>query len=68
LRNTGLALERFFSENRLNPEVEIHSPKINAGLFNVPWEETEKVLETVLHRFMPRSGEATLDWYVWSFE
>lgn len=29
--------------NRLGPRV-VHMPKINSGLFRVPWEETEKVL------------------------
>jgi ADP-ribose 1''-phosphate phosphatase len=27
---------------------EIHMPKINSGLFNVPWEETQYELESVL--------------------
>jgi ADP-ribose 1''-phosphate phosphatase len=41
------------------PEFEIHSPKINAGLFNVPWEQTAEVLEHLLW------GRA-VKWVVWT--
>lgn len=42
LSNTRKALTNFLE---VNPLVEIHLPRINAGLFEVPWEETEKILK-----------------------
>lgn len=39
----------------------IHSPRINAGLFNVPWEKTEAVIEAAI-----RYTDVT--WTVWTLE
>lgn len=46
----------------LPKDVEIHSPKINAGLFKVPWAETEKVINEVLKDY-PK-----VKWVVWEQE
>lgn len=37
--------------NNMPPGYEIHAPKINSGLFRVPWERTEWVMEGVLKTF-----------------
>jgi ADP-ribose 1''-phosphate phosphatase len=50
LLNTREALDDLkdmISDCALDVE-EIHMPKINAGLFKVPWEETEAVIKDVL--------------------
>ena len=39
---------------------EIHSPKINAGFFGVPWEDTEKVLKQALV-----AANTDTKWIVW---
>jgi len=39
---------------------EIHSPKINSGLFRVPWEQTEAVLIKALEK------HPEINWTVWS--
>jgi ADP-ribose 1''-phosphate phosphatase len=39
---------------------EIHSPKINAGLFKVPWDDTEKVLLRAL-----ADMKTDVTWTVW---
>lgn len=41
-------------------EVDIHSPKINSGLFGVPWEKTQVAIEAVLKRY-----PITVNWTVW---
>jgi ADP-ribose 1''-phosphate phosphatase len=38
-------------------ERKINSPKINSGLFNVPWELTEGVIKKIIPENMP--------WTVW---
>jgi ADP-ribose 1''-phosphate phosphatase len=40
---------------------EIHSPKINAGKFAVPWEKTAEIVERALVRY-PK-----IKWTVWEF-
>jgi ADP-ribose 1''-phosphate phosphatase len=40
----------------------INSPKINSGLFEVPWEKTEKVLKRVLKKYPNHK------WIVWEKE
>jgi ADP-ribose 1''-phosphate phosphatase len=40
--------------------IEIHSNKFNSGLFRVPWEESEKVIEKYLNQ------HPNLHWVVWS--
>lgn len=39
---------------------EIHSPKINSGLFGVPWNKTEAVIQSQLNLF-PK-----INWTVWT--
>lgn len=41
LKNTESALEMMQN----TPIKELHMPKINSGLFGVPWEETEAILK-----------------------
>jgi ADP-ribose 1''-phosphate phosphatase len=43
----------------LPPDVEVHSPKINSGLFGVPWEKTEKILNECLVHY------PEVKWVVW---
>ncbi len=43
----------------LPKNMEIHSPKINAGLFGVPWAQTEKVINDVLQDY------PNVKWVVW---
>lgn len=59
LENTGRAVRAFLIDGRFTPGVQLHSPRINAGLFGVPWEKTEAVLEAQLRPF-------SKDWYVWT--
>lgn len=54
--NTTLALAQFcqnvsatYYNDSGNP-IEVYSNKFNSGLFNVPWESSELILETVLKR------------------
>lgn len=50
--------------SRLKPgtKVIIHSPKINAGLFAVPWEKTEAAIEKAILT----SSHVNVSWTVWS--
>lgn len=41
---------------------EIHSPKINSGLFEVPWNKTEEIINNSLELY-PK-----VRWYVWEKE
>lgn len=43
-------------------EYTIHSPKINSGLFAVPWKKTEKVLKRALKKYPNHK------WVVWEKE
>lgn len=36
---------------QVNLPVEVHMPKINSGLFGIPWRATEKVIESLLEAF-----------------
>lgn len=45
LTNTDRAMHHLITQ--LEPSEEIHMPKINAGIFRVPWEDTEQVLRTL---------------------
>ena len=47
LENTKAALESLGRVYK-NRKTHIASPKINAGLFNVPWEKTEALIEQFL--------------------
>ena len=46
LKETDKALHHFkkVAHKYLSEEYEIHMPQINAGIFRVPWEMTEEVL------------------------
>jgi len=55
LYNTRIAIPCILKENR-----PIHSNMFNSGLFNVPWEDTEKVLNEVMEEFRYKN-----DWTVW---
>lgn len=49
LANTASALPDLFLAMKSMPNHTIVSPKINSGLFGVPWEETEKLIEHELY-------------------
>lgn len=58
--NTTLALyhmcrrvneHRKWTETKEGDIIEVYSNKFNSGLFQVPWEETELILLTILKRF-----------------
>ena len=59
LSNTQSALEEFCKEH---PNAYVASNKFNSGLFHVPWEATEKVLEGVLLRY------PNITWEVWELK
>jgi len=46
VKSTSKALKNLFKGIK-EKDIIIHSPKINAGLFKVPWEETEEAILTV---------------------
>lgn len=59
LKNTVEAVCRvldYFPDN-----FQIHSPKINAGLFGVPWDDTQRVIETCLKEY----DNKNITWTVW---
>jgi len=58
VKATDLALTQFFNDPCLKKVTEIHSPKMNAGLFNVPWEMTQEVIEKHL-------SSQDKKWIVW---
>ena len=58
VRATDEALYHLAGDKNLRFMDEIHSPKINAGLFNVPWKETESIIE----KHLPALGKK---WVVW---
>jgi ADP-ribose 1''-phosphate phosphatase len=65
LKNTRAALlDILGATNKLScwigEDQEIHSCKFNAGLFGVPWEETEKILLDVMKQIGYNK-----DWTVW---
>lgn len=41
--------------------IEIHSPKINSGLFGVPWEKTENIIKKALTKY----NELSIIWTIW---
>ena len=55
--NTTLALREFCKKVYLaypkedNPTIQVYSNKFNSGLFGVPWEESELILNTVLRDY-----------------
>ncbi len=48
LNATHKSLEELSKFCQMNPGFRIASPKINAGLFRVPWEKTEALIESFL--------------------
>jgi ADP-ribose 1''-phosphate phosphatase len=58
IKSTIEALNHLLSDDNLGKIQEIHSPKINSGLFRVPWEETEKVINDILPKLNKK-------WVVW---
>lgn len=50
LSNTEMALNGLSSHFKNKEGISIASPKINAGLFRVPWEKTESLIEKFLER------------------
>lgn len=62
--NTTLALREFCKKvYKAHPkeeysEIPVYSNKFNSGLFNVPWEDSELILNTVLRDF------SRITWYV----
>jgi ADP-ribose 1''-phosphate phosphatase len=63
LENTANAIDAFLRDTTLSPQVQIHSPKINSGLFGVPWDDSEAVISTALKLYGHERN-----WYVWSLE
>lgn len=55
LKNTKQLLESLY----LTKGLRLHSPKINSGLFGVPWENTEKIIQ----EFVNKTG---CEWNVYS--
>jgi ADP-ribose 1''-phosphate phosphatase len=47
LENTKKSLNSFMERYKDYP-LSLHSPKINSGLFGVPWELTEKVIDNIV--------------------
>jgi ADP-ribose 1''-phosphate phosphatase len=64
LKQTQSALREFLALKHVNAYLdqgyEIHSPKINAGLFAVPWKETVDILEQEL-----KLNGKNIKWVVW---
>jgi ADP-ribose 1''-phosphate phosphatase len=59
LKATKNSLDHMFMKN---PSLlNIHSPKINSGLFKTPWEDTEKLILDSLER------NPSVEWTVWEF-
>lgn len=59
---TELAAEELFAHMPGNA-LEIHSPKINSGIFGVPWELTEAALLRAI-----RATDRQIKWIVWELE
>lgn len=60
LRRTEAAVNCLLST--LPKGVEVHSPKMNAGLFRVPWEKTESIINNCLKKY------PDVKWVVWELE
>ena len=59
LKATKSSIDHMFMKN---PSLlNIHSPKINSGLFKTPWEDTEKLIIESLGR------SPSVEWTVWEF-
>lgn len=62
LEATKSALQDLENQITFEPNVRIHSPKINSGLFKTPWEDTEKLIIDFL------SVRPDIVWTVWELE
>lgn len=60
LEQTRSALKEFLNLKQIKDGIEIHSPKINSGLFAVPWKDTEAVIEEEL-----KACGKDIKWVVW---
>ena len=58
---TDAALAHLALDPNLKKITEIHSPKMNAGLFRVPWELTENIIKLHLETLGKK-------WVVWEYE
>ena len=43
-----------------NKECKLHMPKINSGLFRVPWYKTELIIEDLLNTYMSKGHNITV--------
>lgn len=47
----------------LPDDMQVHSPKINAGLFKVPWEKTETIILEEMAKI--KATKPKVEWHVW---
>lgn len=61
LQNTYTAIADMFWDYsyKLSYKLNVHSPRINAGLFEVPWEQTERIIKQALELY------PQCTWTVW---
>jgi ADP-ribose 1''-phosphate phosphatase len=61
LENTKKAVEDLITMAQVSipRDIEIHSPKVNAGLFGVPWKFTESIINECLQKY------PEIKWIVW---
>lgn len=50
LMNTTTSLYAFFKYIQFH-NTDVYIPKLNSGVFNVPWEKTEKIVRTLSDRY-----------------
>jgi len=50
LKSTSMALEDMFNQLVQKQLVKVYSPKINSGLFQVPWRSTEEVIQKCIYQ------------------
>lgn len=60
LESTDNAVLVLLAKMSVKGMTEVHTPKINSGLFGVPWEKTEKIILQQL------KGFPNINWTVWS--
>jgi ADP-ribose 1''-phosphate phosphatase len=58
VKATDSALAQLVQDPNLKTITEIHSPKMNSGLFNVPWEMTQEVIE----KYLPSLNKKFIVW------
>lgn len=66
LRNTATSLGHFFEQciDFGLEEIDVHSPKINSGLFAVPWESTASTIDEYIAHFRDKHN-LKVNWTVW---